>query len=60
MVALTSCALVIGAWADAIGKLHSNRKAIKWFAILVKIILKRTWHRFRGTVLPIPDDALAY
>lgn len=52
---LTKIAQLICAWASAIGAVYLNREAIQW----VVTIWKRTWKRFRGTVLPIPDDALA-
>lgn len=60
MDSFTKFAELICAWASAIGAVYLNRKAIKWLVILVVAIWKRTWNRFRGTVLPIPDDALAY
>lgn len=60
MDVFTKLALLISAWAGAIGTLYFNRKAIKWLVILVLTIWKRTRSRFRGTVLPIPDDALSY
>lgn len=60
MDSFIKCAQLICAWASAIGAVYLHRDAIEWFVTLVVTIWKRTWSRFRGTVLPIPDDALAY
>jgi hypothetical protein len=60
METVTNAVLLISACADAIGAIYRNRVEIERGLIVVVNIWKRTWHRFRGTVLPIPDDALAY
>lgn len=60
METATKAVVFIGACADAVGAIYRNREALERVLIVVISIWNRTWHRFRGTVLPIPDDALAY
>lgn len=60
MNAIINFVLFVSTSVEAIATIYHSREAIRWLVILVVTIWKRTWNRFRGTVLPIPDDALAY
>lgn len=60
MNSIITFVLFISTSVEAIATIYHSREAILWLVILVVTIWKRTRSRFRGTVLPIPDDALAY